>query len=487
MRKTKIVCTLGPATEGEEKLGQLVDAGMNIARLNFSHGSHEEHLVRFNAVDKIRKAKGKSIGIMLDTKGPEVRLTTFENGKITLSPGDTFTLTNDQEFIGTQTKVAITYPHLHEDVSIGQRILIDDGLIELNVKEIKDGDIICTVINGGDISNKKSVNIPDVHLSLPYISEKDRSDIIFGVKTGFDFIAASFTRTAADIQAIKDILDEHGCSTIKIIAKIENAQGVENLDEILEICDGLMVARGDMGVEIPMEEVPIIQKTMIKKAYTAGKHVITATQMLDSMMKNPRPTRAEVTDVANAIYDGTSAIMLSGETAAGKYPIEAVETMAKIALRTENDINYKKRYYVSSDESTMPKDVTYGICHATCTTAYDIGAKAIVTVSQSGYTARMLSRFRAGVPIIACTPSQQTYNHLAMAWGVTPLLIKHENEYESLFNAAIESSKEAGYCEDGDIIVMTAGVPIGVAGSTNLLKVQIVGDETTSYTSGFKK
>ncbi len=482
MRKTKIVCTLGPAVDGSEKIAQLIDAGMNVARFNFSHGSYEDHLKKFNDVDKIRKEKNLPIGTMLDTKGPEIRLTTFENDKITLLAGNTFTLTNDISVIGNEERAAITYDGLWEDISIGQRILIDDGLIELKAIEIKDGDIVCTVVNGGNVSNRKSVNVPGISLSLPYISDKDYNDIKFGIETGFDFIAASFARTAQDILDIRHILDEHKCKTIKIIAKIENAQGVENIDEIIHVSDGIMVARGDMGVEIPFEEVPIIQKMIIKKAYGAGKHVITATQMLDSMMKNPRPTRAEATDVANAIYDGTSAIMLSGETAAGKYPLESVITMATIASRTEQAINYKKRYFSPNYDINKSRDVTYAISHATCTTAYDVNAAAIVTVTESGYTARMCSRFRVGIPIVACTSSISTFYHLSMSWGVVPLMIEEKNDYESLFASAIAAAKEAELCRDSDLLVLTAGVPIGITGTTNLLKVQMVGDVLVSGT-----
>ena len=477
MRKTKIVCTLGPASNNEETISELINAGMDIARFNFSHGDHEGHLATHRMVEKVRKNFSKPVATLLDTKGPEVRLCKFQNGKITLKSNTEFTLKKDSNFIGDEKACAITYSELYKDLTVGTTILADDGLIELKVKEIKDTDIICTVVNGGELSDKKSINVPGINLSLPFVSEKDYEDIIFGIKTGFDFIAASFTRTADDILQIRKILDDNDCHTIKIIAKIENNQGVENIDDILRVSDGVMVARGDMGVEIPIENVPIIQKMMIKKAYMAGKHVITATQMLDSMMRNPRPTRAEAADVANAIYDGTSAIMLSGETAAGKYPIESVKTMARIAERIEQDINYKSMYFTNDENvSASLSDITNAISHATCTTAYDLDAAAIITVTQSGHTARMCSRFRIDKPIIACTPSEHTFRQLSISWGVTPLMVDYRDNYEDLFNHAVEETSKAGFVQDGELVVLTAGVPIGVTGTTNLLKVQMVGN-----------
>ncbi|MEG1620369.1 MAG: pyruvate kinase [Oscillospiraceae bacterium] len=477
MRKTKIICTLGPASSDEKTIEQLVFSGMDVARFNFSHGSHEEHLERYKIVDKIRTKLNKSIGTLLDTKGPEIRLKKFKNGKAFLNSNSVFTLKSKCDEDGDESQCAISYPQLYKDVCVGTKILLDDGLIELKVIEISNEDIICSVINGGDISDRKGINIPGVSLSLPFISQNDYNDIVFGIETGFDFIAASFVRTAEDIAQIRQILEDHNCNTIKIIAKIENAQGVENIDEILRISDGIMIARGDMGVEIPLEEVPIIQKLLIKKAYMVGKHVITATQMLDSMIKNPRPTRAEATDVANAIYDGTSAIMLSGETAAGKYPIESVRTMALIATRTEKDVDYKSRYFSTDDiGSYTAHDVTHAISHATCTTAYDLNASAIITVTKSGHTARMCSRFRVDKPIIACTPSINTFRQLSMSWGVTPLMVDFKDNYEELFTHAIDITSAAGYVKDGELVVLTAGVPIGVAGTTNLLKVQMVGN-----------
>ena len=396
MRKTKIVCTLGPSTDDESVLKALIDEGMDVARLNFSHGTYEEQKKRMDAVKKLRKEENKQIAILLDTKGPEIRTGNFEGDRVMLEAGQEFTLTT-REVMGDKHISHITYEKLPEDIDVGTRILIDDGLIELHVKEIKDADIVCDVVNGGYVSNHKGVNVPGVHLNMPYMSEKDVNDIMFGIKQGVDFIAASFVRSAKDVLEIRNLLDDNGAKGINIIAKIENAEGVDNIDEIIAASHGIMVARGDMGVEIPGEDVPVIQKMIIKKVYNAGKQVITATQMLDSMMKNPRPTRAETTDVANSIYDGTSAIMLSGETAAGLYPIEAIKTMVRIAERTEEDIDYRKRFF-SFDRAVNP-NVTDAVCHATCTTAMDLNAKAIVTVTKSGTSARMICRYRPSCDI----------------------------------------------------------------------------------------
>ena len=421
MRKTKIICTLGPSSSDEATLRRMMEAGMDVARFNFSHGTHEEHLEKFRIVDRLREELGLPIGTMLDTKGPEIRLGVFENGAVMLQPGAHFILTPEQ-VPGTEERSYITYGGLGRDLRPGSRVLIDDGLIELTVDYITDkGEIHTTVKSGGRVSNRKGVNVPGVHLTLPFLSEADKQDLLFGIETGFDFVAASFVRTAEDVGEMRRFLEEHGGRRIKIISKIENAEGVENIDEILRVSDGVMVARGDMGVEIPLEDVPIHQKSLIKKAYMAGKHVITATQMLESMSNNPRPTRAEANDVANAIYDGTSAIMLSGESAAGKYPVEAVATMATIARRTEQDIDYRRRFY---SHDYHPDDVTNAISHATCTTAYDLNAAAIISVTQSGQTARMCSRFRPGVPIIACTTSKEVFRQLSLAWGVTPIIMQ---------------------------------------------------------------
>ena len=376
--------------------------------------------------------------------------------------------------MGDKTRASISFKDLPKDVKEGDTILIDDGLIELRVEKVTATEITCTVMNGGKISDRKGVNVPNVDLSMEYLSEKDRSDIEFGIQAGFDFIAASFVRCAQDVLQIREILESNGCNTIKIIAKIENAQGVNNLDEILRVSDGIMIARGDMGVEIPLEDVPVIQKMIIQRVYNSGKYVITATQMLDSMMNHPRPTRAEATDVANAIYDGTSVIMLSGETAAGKYPVESVRTMAKIAERTENDINYHRRFL--EHDADQNRDVTNAISHATCSAAYDLEASAIITVTQSGQTARMISKYRPQMPIIGCTTQTATYRHLSMSWGVVPVLCEEQNTEDALFKHAISRSKEYNLLKDGDLVVITAGVPLGIPGTTNLLKVQTVGD-----------
>ena len=397
---------------------------------------------------------------------------TFENGKAELKSGGKFTLTT-REVVGNSEIVSITYKDLPKDVKAGGRILLDDGLIELSIDEVEDTEIHCTVVNAGVISNQKGVNVPDTVLSMPFISQRDYEDICFGIENGFDFIAASFTRTAEDILEIRKILEEKNCQTINIIAKIENMQGVQNINEIIRVSDGIMVARGDMGVEIPMEEVPVLQKKIIRKVYQAGKQVITATQMLDSMMKNPRPTRAEATDVANAIYDGTSAIMLSGETAAGAYPVEAVQTMVKIAERTEIDINYRRRFSELGTEAIT--DVTNAISHATCTTGMDLNAAAIITVSKSGRTARMISKFRPTCPIIACTMSPTVWRQLNLSWGVQPLIIEEKGTTDDLFETAVEEAQKKGYVKQGDVTVITAGVPLGVSGTTNMLKVQVVG------------
>ncbi len=467
MRKTKIICTIGPASESEEKLRELIEAGMNVARFNFSHGSHEEHKRKYDRVMKVSTELGVPVAALLDTKGPEIRLKSIEGGRTELVAGQKFVLTTE-EIEGNNEKVSITYKNLKADVSEGMTILIDDGLIEMVVDEINETDIICTVINGGPISNNKGVNVPGANLSMPYISEVDRSDIMFGCDMGFDFLAASFVRSKEDILEVRKIIDEHG-SHMKIIAKIESMQGIKNLEEILEVSDGIMVARGDLGVEIPMEEVPVVQKKMIKMAEAQGKHVITATQMLESMIKNPRPTRAEATDVANAIYDGTTAIMLSGETAAGQYPVEAVKTMARIAERTEQAIDYNGR--MKRRENIEKFDITTAISHATCTTAMDLQASAIVTVTISGFTAGMIARYKPNCPIIACSVSPKICRQMCLSWGVTPVWIARESTTEDLFDEAVRVSEEAGYIKKGDTVVITAGVPLGISGRTNMIRV----------------
>lgn len=475
MRKTKIICTMGPSTDKEGILEQLAIEGMDVARFNFSHGPHEEQKGRLERLKAIRTKINRPIAALLDTKGPEIRIREFAKGKITLTEGQKFTLTAD-EIQGDEERVSITYKELYKDVKPGDSILIDDGLIGLEVEEIEGSDIHCVVINGGIVSNKKGINLPGVNVNMPFISQKDREDILFGIQEEFDFIAASFTRTADDVLEIRKILDENGGRDLNIIAKIENQQGVDNIDSIIEVADGIMIARGDMGVEIPLEDVPVIQKEIINKVYNAGKQVITATQMLDSMMKNPRPTRAETTDVANAIYQGTSAIMLSGETAAGKYPVEALRTMVKIALRTESDIAYNKEFSILSREHESVINMTTAISHATCMTAIDLGAKAIITVSRSGNTARMISKYRPGCMIVGCSPEEHTCRQLNMSWGITPVHIKEEYSMEILLLHATEAAERAGYVKKGDVVVLTAGVPLGRSGNTNLIKATVVGE-----------
>lgn len=474
MRKTKIICTLGPATDNDEVLRELFLSGMDVARFNFSHGDHNEHLGRLTKVMKLREELGIPVAALLDTKGPEIRIGTFkDNKKIQLKEGQTFTLTS-RAVEGDASIVSITYPNLIYDIEIGTTILIDDGLIEMTVTGVNDTDIVCLVKNSGVISNKKGVNVPGVHLSMPFISDKDREDILFGIQQKFDFIAASFVRTAEDVKEIRKMLNKHNSQT-KIIAKIENIHGVEHIDEIIEAADGIMIARGDMGVEIPYEEVPVLQKMIIKKVYNAGKQVITATQMLDSMMKNPRPTRAETTDVANAIYDGTSAIMLSGETAAGSYPVEALKTMVRIAMRAEADIDYKKRFRIN--DTCHNQDITDAISRATVTTAHDLNAKMIITVTTSGRTARMISRYRPDCQIMGCTIDPVVCRQLNMSWGVTPLLVAVEHDTFELFDHVIQAVEDAGYLNDGELAVLTAGVPLETSGTTNIIKVQIAGSK----------
>lgn len=471
MRKTKIICTMGPATDNIEVLRAMARAGMNVARFNFSHGSHEEHKQRMDRVKAVREEYNLPIALLLDTKGPEIRTGDMQDGKIFLKKGEQIRLT-PRTCLGTPSKISITYPDLYQDVQAGTSILIDDGLIELRVEQTQEQDILCRVLNDGAVSNHKGINVPDVHLSIPYLSDKDKSDIQFGIEQGVDFVAASFVRTADDVQQLRMLLDENGGAHINIIAKIENQQGVENIDGIVSLADGVMIARGDMGVEIPAEDVPPIQKMLIKKVASAGKQVITATQMLDSMMKNPRPTRAEVTDVANAIYDGTGAIMLSGETAAGLYPVEAVTMMARIAERTENDIDYRKRFFVRTRKANP--DITDAICHATCTTAYDLNARDIVTVTKSGRSARMVARYRPSCGIIGCTPTKKVWYQLNLAWGVTPVLLSETDDVFDLFDSALETAKNQGLMQSGDLAVITSGVPIGVSGTTNMIRVQVV-------------
>ena len=473
MRKTKIICTMGPATDDPQVLRQLMLAGMDVARINMSHQDQATHLKRIEAIKQIREELGLPIAILIDTKGPEIRLGQLP-GKVELRAGDTFTLTTE-EIMGDASRASITYKDLPQDVKPGTQILIDDGLIALEVATTTPTDIHCTVVNGGTISSSKGVNVPNTKLSMPFMSEKDRSDIAFACEVDADFIAASFTRRADDILQIRQELDKHqrDDQSIRIIAKIENGEGVENIDSIIKVSDGIMVARGDMGVEIPFEEIPALQKMMISKAFNSGLQVITATQMLDSMIKNPRPTRAETTDVANAIYDGTSAIMLSGETAAGLYPVEAVKTMSRIAEKTEQDIDYIELF-----QNRKIKDipnVTNAISHATVTTAHDLGASAIITVSKTGTTARMISRFRPACPIICCTTNPQAQRQMSLSWGVVPLMAEEKTDIDELCDHATDLAVKAGYVENGELVVFTAGSPLGIAGTTNLLKVHLVG------------
>ena len=482
-RKTKIICTLGPAVDNEDVMRALIQEGMNVARFNFSHGPHDEQMGRLKMLRKLRTELGKPVAALLDTKGPEIRLGQFEKGKTELKTGRGFTLTTD-DISGTDDRVSITYKNLWNDVKPGDHILIDDGLVGLEVveirpvanpvnKEINPMDIVCRVLNDGVISDRKGVNVPNVDLTMPFISEKDYGDICFAVDNDYDFIAASFVRTAEDVMEIRKILAEKGGEDIKIISKIENMQGVRNIDEIIRVSDGIMVARGDMGVEIPLEDVPVMQKMIIKKVCDAGKIVITATQMLDSMMKHPRPTRAEATDVANAIYDGTSAIMLSGETAAGMYPIEAVKTMVRIATRTEQDINYLQRF--RQRRTMCNPDVTSAISHATCTMAGDLSAAAIVTVTKSGRTAKMISKYRPNCTIVGECLTEKVCRQLNLEWGVEPVLIAEEKNADLLFEKAVDVAEATGFVSKGDIVVLTGGVPLGVSGTTNLIKVQVAG------------
>ncbi len=472
MRKTKIICTLGPSTDNPEVLRELMQSGMDVARINMSHQDHATHLTRINMVKKLRDELNLPIAILIDTKGPEIRLGTFKE-KVELHAGDNYILTS-KKTEGDSSKASISFPGLVHDVKRGDAVLIDDGLIALQVEKTTATDIHCTVINGGFVSSNKGINVPGVKLSMPFMSDRDRSDIKFACDVEADFIAASFARRADDVLEIRQELERNDNHTIRIIAKIENSEGVENIDDILKVSDGIMIARGDMGVEIEFDRLPSIQKSLIHKGYNAGLQVITATQMLDSMMKNPRPTRAETTDVANAIYDGTSAIMLSGETAAGAYPVQALRTMARIAIRTEQDINYKRRF--STRDMNDPPNVTNAISHATVTTAHDLGAAMILTVTKTGATARMISKYRPACPIICCTPSKVYIRQMNLSWGVIPVLTEEMESIDDLFEHAVQKATAAGLLKSGDLVVITAGAPLGISGTTNLLKVHLVGN-----------
>jgi len=447
--------------------------GMNVARINFSHGEYIEHQRRIDQIKEMRTRLKLPIAILLDTKGPEIRIRDFEGGKVELIEGQEFTLTTKEE-MGNSSRVTVSMKTLHEELQPGMRVLISDGLVEMIVKQVVGQDIICVVQNDGELSNRKSINIPNVHINMPYISKKDREDLLFGIKNDIDFVAASFMRSKHDALAIRELLDENGGKEIHIIAKIENGKGIENADEILSVCDGLMIARGDMGVEVPIEDLPSIQKALIKKCHSEGKISITATQMLDSMIRNPRPTRAEATDVANAIYDGTSAIMLSGETAVGEYPVESLEMMVRIAKKTEENIHYRTRF--KSSTVRMENTITNAIGHATCMTAFDLEVAAIITVSSSGHTARTISKFRPDKPIICATLTEKTRLQLALSWGVYPITSELKNTTDELFKHAVDRAVEEGYVTCGDIVAITAGAPMGVSGTTNILKIHIVGD-----------
>ena len=472
MRKTKIICTLGPSTDKDGVLRELIANGMNVARFNFSHGSHEEHKGRLDLLKSLREELGKPVAALLDTKGPEIRLKDIKNGTEMLEAGQTFTLTTlDVE--GTKDICSITYKDLPQDVAPGGTIMLDDGLIKLQIQTVNDTDIVCTVLNNGKIKNKKGVNVPGVHLSMPYMSQRDKDDIIFGIEQGFDFIAASFVRTAQDVYEIRNLLNEYD-SNIRIIAKIENREGVNNIDSILAAADAVMVARGDLGVEIDFTELPGIQKTIIDRSFSFGKPIVTATQMLDSMMVNPRPTRAEISDVANAIYDGTSAIMLSGETAAGAYPVEALKTMSAIAERTEQEGHYLRGRLM--EPNTGKISVSDATAHAACLTAKDVNAAAIVTVSESGTTARLLSKYRPQQPIIACVMKEQVQRQLSLSWGITSLMMPLAHSTDELIEMSTALAKENGFLHDGELAVVTAGVPVGISGTTNMIKIHMVGN-----------
>ena len=472
MRKTKIICTLGPSTDKGDVLRELIANGMNVARFNFSHGSYEEHGGRLANLKALREELGKPVAALLDTKGPEIRLGTFANGTEKLVAGQKFTLTS-RNVEGTNEICSITYKDLPHDVHEGGTIMLDDGLIMLRIEKVTDTDITCTVLNNGKIKTKKGVNVPGVHLSMPYLSQKDREDIIFGIQNGFDFIAASFVRTAQDVYDIRNLLNEYD-SNIRIIAKIENREGVNNIDSILAAADAVMVARGDLGVEIDFTELPGIQKTIIDRSFSFGKPIVTATQMLDSMMVNPRPTRAEISDVANAIYDGTSAIMLSGETAAGAYPVEALKTMSAIAERTENEPHYRDERFKDAAHGQI--SVSDATAHAACLTAKDVNAAAIVTVSESGNTARLLSKYRPKQPIIACVMDEQVQRQLSLSWGITSLLMGPAKSTDELIEMSTALAQKNGYLHNGELAVVTAGVPVGVSGTTNMIKIHMVGN-----------
>ncbi len=473
MRKTKIVCTIGPASESVETLMDLMQAGMNVARLNFSHGNYEEHGARIHSIREAANSVGKTVAILLDTKGPEIRTHNMENGEIHLQAGNEIVISMT-EVTGTVEKFSITYPGLIHDVDKGSKILLDDGLIELEVLDKQNDEIRTKIINSGVLKNKKGVNVPNVIINLPAMTEKDAQDILFGIEQKVDFIAASFVRKAQDVLAIRELLEKNNGESIRIIPKIENQQGVDNIDEILEVSDGLMVARGDLGVEIPAEDVPLVQKMLIRKCNTAGKPVITATQMLDSMQRNPRPTRAEASDVANAIFDGTDAIMLSGETAAGSYPKEAVQTMDRIASKAETALSYQELLTARRKESEIT--ITDAISQSVAHTALNLNVTAIITPTESGSTAQSISKYRPKAPIIAVTPNDAISRKLALVWGVFTKVGKPAETTDEMLDTAVQEALETGLVSHGDLVVLTAGVPVGTPGTTNLMKVHIIGD-----------
>ncbi len=472
MKKTKIVCTLGPASLNETTLEAMLLAGMNVARFNFSHGTHEEHGKAIDLFRRVRDRLNMSAAVLLDTRGPEIRVKNFVGGSAELKAGQRFTITTE-DIEGDDTRVAMTYPQIPAGLQVGARVLIDDGRLVLQVAERNEKEVICQVLVGGKVSNHKGINLPNVHLDMPYLSEQDKADLLYGIEKDVDFVAASFVRSRDDVIAMRKFLDYNGGHHVRIIAKIENLEGVENFDEILQVADGIMVARGDMGVEIAFEKLPGIQKRFIRRCYQAGKMVITATQMLESMTNHPHPTRAEITDVANAVFDGTSAVMLSGESAVGKYPVESVEVMSRIICQAEADA-FSMDIFREFGHDMDKEDTTNAVCDAACTTAHDLGAKAIITVTQSGQTARRLSKFRPMVPIVAATPSAKTYHQLSLSWGVYPVVARLQSNSDALLLHAVDCAKQIDAVAAGDRVVITAGIPVGASGNTNLIKVEIV-------------
>lgn len=472
LKKTKIVCTIGPASRDADTMREMLEAGMNVARLNFSHGTHEEHRKTIETFRRVRDELDRPAAVLLDTKGPEIRLGDFENGSEILEEGDEFTLTSE-ECPGTKERVSTTYKALPSQVSLGTSILIDDGRVRLRVAGTTEDEVRCIVVNGGKVSNRKGVNIPNQSLDLEYISEADRQDILFGIEMDVDYVAASFVRSGADVKVLRSLLNENGGDRIKIISKIENTEGIENFKEILALSDGIMIARGDMGVEVDFEKLPGIQKKFIKECCKAGKTVITATQMLESMTHSPAPTRAEITDVANAVFDGTSAVMLSGESAAGDYPVETVKAMAKIVSQAEEDAEEVNQYKFLEVE-TNDRDVSNAMGHAACTTAHDIKASAIVAITTSGYTAEMMAKYKPVEPIIAATPDSKTYHQQALTRGVYPVLTQRSSNWNDLMEKAIEGAERMKFVKKGDCIVLSAGMPLQVPGTTNLIRVKTI-------------